>query len=297
MERKTRIDGFGATVLIVFSALLGLNQALVKLMNSGMSPVFQAGLRSACAFLPVLAYAWWRRKKLSISDGTLVPGIVTGLFFTFEFHLLFQALDYTTVARSSILFYTMPVWVAVGAHFLIPGEPLTRRRALGLVLAVAGVAVALSRNEHPASGNAFLGDMLALAAATGWAALTLTVRTTKLRETSPEMQLLYQLAVSGPILLLLAAGSGEGFREMTPVLWGVFAFQVLVVVAAGFAVWFWVLSIYPASDMASFAFLTPLAGVLLGWLIFDEKLTMTIVLALALVGAGIWLVNRKPRQE
>ena len=146
MNRKDRIDAMGATLLVGFSALLGLNQALVKLVNVGMSPVFQAGMRSAAAFLPVLIYAWIRRRKLTISDGSLLPGIVTGLLFAFEFFLLFKALDLTTVAHASILFYTMPVWVAVAAHFLIPGERMTRRRAFGLALAVAGVAVALAAN-------------------------------------------------------------------------------------------------------------------------------------------------------
>ena len=65
------------------------------------------------------------------------------------------------------------------------------------------------------------------------------------------------------------------------------------VVAVGFTVWFWLLSVYPASGMASYAFLTPLFGVLFGWLMFGEQLTVGLVIALALVGAGIWLVNRK----
>ena len=34
------------------------------------SRAFQVGLRSACAFLPVLLYALWARKRLSFTDGT-----------------------------------------------------------------------------------------------------------------------------------------------------------------------------------------------------------------------------------
>ena len=112
MERKNHIDVFGASVLISFSVLLGLNQALVKLVNVGFAPVFQAGLRSACAFLPVLAFAWIARRRLSVTAGTLGPGIVNGLLFSGEFCLLFLALDYTSVARVSLFFYTMPFWVA-----------------------------------------------------------------------------------------------------------------------------------------------------------------------------------------
>ncbi len=295
MERKDHIDLTGAAFLIFISGLLGINQALVKLVNLGMNPVFQAGMRSAVALLPVVIYALMRRKRLSISDGSLVPGILCGIVFALEFMALFQALDYTSVGRSAVLFYTMPVWVAVGAHFLIPGEVLTPRRILGLVLAVAGVAVALLRNGDNPGPHALAGDLLALLAAAGWAAIALLAKATPLSRSSPEMQLIYQLAVSAPILLCVAWLGGETFREMTPVLWGYFGFQAFVVVGFGFSLWFWVLSVYPASDMASYAFLTPLFAVFFGWLIFDEQLTLNIILSLTLVGAGIWLVNRRRR--
>ena len=62
MERKDRIDAFGATLLIIFSAMLGLNQVLDKLVNEGMGPLFQAGLRSACALGPVLIFALIMRR-------------------------------------------------------------------------------------------------------------------------------------------------------------------------------------------------------------------------------------------
>jgi drug/metabolite transporter (DMT)-like permease len=67
----------------------------------------------------------------------------------------------------------------------------------------------------------------------------------------------------------------------------------LVVASFGFLMWFRVLAIYPASDMASFGFLTPLFGVAFGWLILDEVITWDFAGALALVCAGIVLVNRK----
>ena len=74
VERKDRIDAFGAAMLIGISAILGLNQVLVKLVNAGMAPFFQAGLRSLAAILPVLLYALWRKKRLSLTDGSLIPG-------------------------------------------------------------------------------------------------------------------------------------------------------------------------------------------------------------------------------
>ncbi|MGB0852579.1 MAG: DMT family transporter [Pikeienuella sp.] len=294
MERKDKIDTFGATVLIIFSALLGLNQVLVKLVNEGMGPMFQAGLRSACAIVPVVIFALIMRRKLSFRDGSLIPGIICGVLFAAEFMLLFQALEYTSVSRASVLFYTMPVWVAVGAHYLIPGERLTKAKVAGLLLAVLGVIIALWRNETPATPDALTGDLMCLLAATFWAAIALLARTTDLKKSSPEMQLVYQLLVSAPIMLIAAWWTGDIIRELTPTHIGIFAFQVFGIVSIGFLTWFWILSIYPASDMASFGFLAPVFGVIFGWVLLDEAITLAIVVALALVGMGIVLVNRKP---
>ena len=295
MDRKDRIDAFGALVLVTFSFLMGINQVMIKLVNAGFSPVFQAGLRSACALLPVVLYAVLTRKRLSVTDGSLVPGIICGLLFSAEFLLLFTALDYTAVSRASVLFYTMPVWVAVAAHWLFPGEQLTPRRVLGLVLAVAGVAWALLDKPAEALEGALIGDVMCIGGSLCWAGIALVARSTALSRSEPEMQLTYQLAVSGPVLLLAAPLFGDTIREVTPTIIGLFSFQVLAVVAFGMLTWFWVLRHYPASDMTSFSFLAPLFGVLGGWLVLGETITVSVVGALVLVGTGIALISWRPK--
>lgn len=297
MSKKDRIDAFGATVLVGQTMLLGLNQVLIKLVNVGLAPVFQAGLRSFCAAFPVLIYALITRKRLSITDGSLVPGIVCGVFFGTEFLLLFQALEYTTVARATVFFYTMPFWLALAAHFLIPGERLTLVRIAGLLLAFAGVAWAMLGSKSAAHEYAFYGDIACLVAATFWAGIALLTRTTRFRNAEPTMQLLYQLSISSVILLPAAPLFGDLVRDFTPMIAAIFTFQVLAVVGVGFMVWFWVLSVYPASDMASFGFLTPLFGVTFGWLILGEEVSAALLGALALVSIGIVLINRKPKRQ
>ena len=86
---------------------------------------------------------------------------------------------------------------------------------------------------------------------------------------------------------------GDTFREPTTLHWMIFAAQVVFVVCTCFMLWFWVLSVYPASDMASFSFLAPVFGVIFGWLILGESLSWTIGIALALVALGIVLINRR----
>jgi drug/metabolite transporter (DMT)-like permease len=296
-ERKDRIDLAGGFWLVMFAGLMGINQVLVKLVNAGLAPIAQAGLRSICALGPVLLYAWWTRKRLSVSDGSLLPGILCGSLFAIEFMMMFTAFDYTSVSRATMLFYTMPFWLALAAHFFIPGERLTLLRTAGLALAISGVGWALAHNEHPATQYALFGDLLCIGGAMCWAGIALTARLTNLSKSSPEMQLVYQLAVSSVILLPVAALSGPMLREFTPAIGAMFAFQVLVVVAFGFLMWFRVLAIYPASDMASFGFLTPLFGVAFGWLILGEKISWGFAGALALVCVGIVLVNRKRKAK
>lgn len=294
MEKKDHIDAFGAVSLISFSALLGLNQVMIKIVNSGLEPVFQAGLRSLLALPLVIAFSVVFKKTLTISDGSFWPGMISGTFFAAEFILLFLALDYTTVARASIFFYTMPFWLAIGAHFLIPGDQLSIPKVMGLLLAFAGVALALSNNASPATPYALVGDLLCILGASMWAGIALLARVTKLSKSVPEMQLVYQLAVSAPLILITSLFFGPAVRDLEIHHLLIFAFQVVVVASFGFAFWFWLLAKYPASDMASFGFLAPLFGVVLGWLILGEPVGITLLAALVLVALGIVLVNRRP---
>lgn len=292
VERKDRVDAFAASLLIGFSILLGLNQALVKLVNAGFEPVFQSGLRSACAFFVVLAWARIRSIPLNLRDGSLPFGLIVGVLFALEFGLVFVALDLTTVSRVSLFFYTMPFFTAVGAHFLVPGERLSLLSVGGLALAIAGVGLGLSEGGSE-SGHSWTGDLLAIGAAIAWAGIALVTRMSKLIESPSEQVLLYQLFVSAVLLLAISPFVGDMVRDVTPMILGIFAFQVVAVASLGFLMWLWVLKVYPVTNMAAYSLLAPVFGVFFGWLIFDDPLTWRFVVALALVASGILLINRR----
>jgi drug/metabolite transporter (DMT)-like permease len=146
-----------------------------------------------------------------------------------------------------------------------------------------------------AGGGDLLGDIFCTLGAMCWAAIGLIARVSKMNRSTPEMQLLYQLVVSAVILLPISLLLGPLIRDFQLYHLGLFAVMVIGVVSIGFLVWFWILSIYPPSDMASYAFLAPVFGVIFGWLILDEPIGPTIIGALALVSVGIVLINRKPR--
>jgi len=293
VERKSKIDATGAFILLAIMIMLGLNQVGIKIVNDGIPPVLQAGLRSLAALPILLLLCRLRGAKIPTDRDIHIPGLLTGFCFAAEFALLFQALNWTSVARASIFFYTMPFWVALAAHFLIPGERLTLIRILGLVLAILGVTIALSNSTSTSGPYALFGDLMALLGAVGWASIAIIARTTKFSTIKPEAQLFYQLIVSAALLLPLSLMLGDALNQPAAYHWAIFALQVVFVVCTCFLLWFWVLSVYPASDMASFSFLAPVFGALFAWLILDEPLTFSIIIALALVALGILLVNRK----
>lgn len=295
MDPKERLDAFGIVSLIGFSALLGFNQVVIKVVNEGLQPVFFAGLRSLGATVCVGLWMWLRGIPLRPTAGTTGAGLAVGAIFSAEFLLLFLALDLTTVTRVSVIFYTMPVWMALGGHLLIPGQRLGAMKWAGLAVAFAGMSIAIVSRGR--GGEASLaGDLCALGAALCWAGVGLMAKGSALRVEPPERQLLWQVAVSAPILLVAASGFGPFVRDLAPIhLWGL-AFQIVVLVSAGFVFWFWLLSIYPAAQVAAFGFLAPIFGVFLGWALLGEPVGAAILAALGLVAFGLWLMNRPAAQ-
>ena len=293
MKRKSHIDLFGAVSLIGFSLLLGLNQVVIKVVNGGLQPVFFAGLRSLGVIFCVWLWIRLRGRRLDFTRGTIGAGLLMGAVFSFEFICLFMALDLTSVTRTTVIFYSMPLWLALAAHFLIPGERITNIKAAGLLLAFAGVAYAIVSRKQGDTGASLPGDLFALGAAFGWAGIALVARVTRLNEVPAEMQVFWQVLVSAPILLAIAPLFGPLVRDLQPIhLWGL-AFQIVVIVSAGFIFWLWLLSIYPPSGVASFSFLTPIFGVLMGWVFLGEQITPSLIVSLVLVAAGILLINRR----
>lgn len=291
--RHTAIDARAATLMVTLCAVWGLNQVAAKVVNAGISPVLQAGLRSLGAALLLWAWSAIRGTRLFERDGSLPAGILIGLLFAAEFAFLYWGLDYTTASRAVVFLYTSPFWVALGAHLLVPGERLRRHQVLGLTAAFAGVVIAFGGGLTLPTWTQLIGDAMILTAGMLWGATTVTVKATRLASVSASKTLLYQLGISGLVLPPISWALGEpGVFALTPFLGGVLAFQIVIVAFITYLAWFWLVANYPAGRLSSFTFLTPLFGVIAGALLLGEPLSAGLLLAMVLVGAGIWLVNR-----
>ena len=291
MERKDAMDLPGTIGMVGFATALAFNQVVIKIGNQGFGPVFGAGMRSALALGVLLLWVLLARRSFGALRQTFGPGILLGTLFGIEFIFLFQALDLTSVSRASILFYSMPIWLALVAHFCLPGEQLSKRRTLGLVLAMCGVVWALLDAESRRAGD-WRGDIMALLACWCWAGIALVVRLSKVTRLPAEGQLFWQLAVSAVIMLAAAPAFGPLLRAPGVQEWLALGFGVAVA-SLGYLFWLRLMAIYPASDIAAFSFLSPVLAVLFGWMVFGEPVGLQFVVALVLVAIGIVLINRR----
>ncbi|MGH1577053.1 DMT family transporter [Planktotalea sp.] len=293
MDRKENLDALGIAALLGFATMFAFNQVVIKVTIEGLQPVFLAGLRSLIGFAALLVWMKLRRVPITMTRAQLWGGALAGVLFSLEFLCIFLALDITSVSRASVLFYSMPIWLGLIAHFVLPGERLSGTRLLGFALSICGVAWALFDRS---SGTANLwGDILALTGAFCWAGIALTVRLTAVSEASAEMQLMCQLVISALVFMALAPFFGPFVREFTAIHLAGLLYQSIILVLFGFMMWFALMKIYPASDIASFSFLSPVLSVLLGWWLLDEEIGLGIIGALLLVCVGLVLIARRPK--
>ncbi len=288
------LDLAGVWMLLGLAMLFGANNLLIKLGNEGLQPVFFAAMRSLLAVSALIGWMLWR--GIGFRFDLWRGGLLVGAVFAAEFFLLFIALDHTTVVRASVIFYAMPIWLALAAHFLFPGERLTPLRVAGFLFGFLAVVLVLATQAAGPgeAGGTLLGDLAALGAGMFWACIILCVRLTRLQEAAPETQLFWQLLVSAPLLLALApVYGGDWVREFDGFQALIFITHSLGAVAFGFVFWFWLLLRYPASSVASFSFLTPFLSAALGWLVLGEPVSAVTPLAMAMLLAGLWLINRR----
>ena len=294
MDSRKPLDARAFSLMLVLTALWGFQQVAIKLTAPDVSLVMQAALRTVLAAGLLLAWARWRGIPLFSRDGTLAAGIGAGLLFGGEFVFIYAGLEHTAASRMVVFIYLAPIVTALGVHWLVPGEHLSRMQWAGVLLAFAGVALAFGEGFLAAQGATLLGDLFGMAAAVLWGLTTVLIRASRLGRASAEKTLFYQLGVSAPLLLAASLAMGEaGVVALTPFALASLAYQGAIVAFASYLAWFWLLTRYLAGRLAVFSFMTPLFGVLAGVAVLGEPLRPAFAGAALLVGAGIVLVNRR----
>ncbi len=301
--RKPDLDTLAIALLLGCCMFWGFQQVLVKSTVQEVPPVFQAFLRFAMATAALLLWCAWRKIPL-LSDnaprGSRWGGLLAGALFAGEFAAIYIGLQYTQASRLTVFLYCAPFWVALILPRFVMGEGLRGWQWLGLAGAFVGAVLALGDGLlHPAALThplSWLGDLLGLVAGLMWGLTTVVIRSTPVGRLSPAKQLLYQVGVSTAVLPLLSLALGETWTlNLSAYAWTSLLLQSLVGAFASYLAWMWMLAHYNATKMSSFVFLTPVFALLFGALLLGETITPGLLMALALVAVGIFVVNRRPR--
>ncbi len=288
-----RLPVSAGLILGLVCFLWGVNAVSIKFSNQGMPPLMAVALRSLVAGTLVWTYARTKGRRVAFPPGENRHAMVIGLLFGLEFLLVYWGLSFTPASRSLIFLYTHPFWVALGAHFFLKGDRLTRAKVFGMVLAFFGVASVFQARSPELPPLYWVGDLMELSAAMFWAATTLYVKHITGKMILDHYQTLFaQLAYSFPVLALGAfLFEFPATLDLNLVVLVSLFYQSVIVAFASFLVWFWLINRYTVSRLAAFTFLVPLFGVILGGLILNEPITIMVWIGLACVAGGIYMVN------
>jgi len=284
----------GMLLLIMVSFLWGGNMVSIKISNLGVPPVMAATIRSVLAAFLIWAYARSVGETVLLRGDNFKHGVVIGALFAVDFILLYLGPAFTNASRAIIFLYTHPLWVALGAHFLLPNDRLSMVKVTGLVVAFAGLLSVYGSRSTGLGPLYWLGDLFEVGAACAWAATTIYIKKFIWNKPITHYQTLFaQLFFSVPLLLAcsLVLEWGEPIRLNAMVV-SALAYQTLVVAFFSYILWFWMIHRFPVSRLTAFTFLAPLFGVILSGLLLKEDLPFQLWIGLILVGLGIYLVNR-----
>lgn len=296
--QRSAMDPLGVGLVLATCLMVGLHQVAIKVSIEGLSPLFAAGMRSVVAACLILIWCQFRGIRLFERDGTFWAGVVVGVLFALDFAAMYIGLDNTTASRGVIFLYTMPIFVALGAHFLNAGERMTRGKWLGIGVAFVGLVIAFYDGLAADAPGTLLGDVLCLLAGLFWAMTTIVIRKTSLQHISAEKLLFCQLWVSALVLLPMSLAAGEqGIISLTPIVIATFLYQAVVIAFVVYLIWYWLLRLYPPAQLSTYTLLTPLLGVLAGVLLLGEPLSATFVVGALFVVAGLVIVTRVGRAE
>jgi drug/metabolite transporter (DMT)-like permease len=287
---------FSVCLAVFLSAAFGANAVAIKISVSGIGPFTAAGIRFLIASLVIFAWARATGRSFQVHRDQVYPLLVIFLIFLFQISLFYLGISRTNASRAVLISNLQPFFVLFLAHFFIPDDRITVRKALGLLLGFAGVCLVFLEKEGVTEGFQ-IGDVLMVLSTTLWAASAVYTKTV-LHRLSPHFIVFYQMVVSVPLFFLCGLLWDQ---PMITVLNGevvvAILYQALVAAAFGFVAWNTLLQHHGAVILNSFNFILPITGVFLAWWLLSEPLTVKILLALLFITAQMLVLYLEPKRR
>jgi drug/metabolite transporter (DMT)-like permease len=284
--------------LMLFAVVVvswGLNWLVTKTLVHSIPPLWTTAIRSAIATVALLLLLLARGQFIIPRRGDVPVIIAIAVLHMVGFSALVAfGLQFVPVGRSVVLGYTTPLWVTPGAWLFLK-EPLTRSRAAGVGLGLLGVIVMFNPFAFDWSNrDGLIGNGLILLAAFCWAANILYVRAHKWIST-PFQLVFWQTLLATTILSVLALlFDGLPQIDWNPEIAAAFLYAGIF----GTALAYWAMAMVnrslPAVTTSLGILATPVIGVISSAIVFGEPISLSLLVAMALILTGI-AVGAVPR--
>jgi drug/metabolite transporter (DMT)-like permease len=218
----------------------------------------------------------------------IVTAIGAGLFLSLHFATWIASLSFTTIAASTILVSTQPVFSAVLSALILKERP-AGRSLLALALALSGIVLIVSSDFHLGSGR-LVGDLLALSGALFAAIYLVMGRAARSSAAFPAYLLVVNAsAAAGAFLLALVGGQPIG-PERGDLGW--LLLMAMIPHLLGHGALNWAVRHLPAFVVNITVLGEPVLATLYAFLLFGEVPAAPVYPGALLIGTGVYLAVR-----
>lgn len=209
------------------------------------------------------------------------------------FSLIVWGQSHIASGLASILNATTPLFTVIVAHYLTADERLTGPRLMGVVVGFAGVAVMIGTAALSAYDVGVPAQLAILGAALSYGFASVFGRRFRAMGIPPLATATGQVSASSALLLPIALAVDHPWTLPMPSSGAILSLAGLALVSTAFAyiLFFRLLARAGATNVGLVTFLIPISAILLGIVILGEELAMRHVAGMALIGAGLVLID------
>jgi drug/metabolite transporter (DMT)-like permease len=285
----------GVLIALLSSALGGGAAVATRFLIADFDPITLAMVRFGGGALLLIPVALLLRPKLPPRRDWPAAALLGFLFYGVFSVVYAVALSYTTAARGTLALSTLPLMtMVVGA--VLGLEKLSARKTLGVLVAMGGVAIALSASLAAAPDGAWRGDLI-MAVGTVFMALYNVYSRPYTQRSSPLGFLTFSMLAGGGALIATEFATGRAALilqfDTAQALVGLY----LAAGGGAFGFFLWVVALKYASPtrVANTITINPLIAMAFGALLLGEPVTSPLILGLAAVCAGVFIATTNSR--
>jgi drug/metabolite transporter (DMT)-like permease len=291
--------------ITLLGILFGSTLVVSRFSVSQFQPLTYIGLRLSLAGACHLVIYFLSSRRSWPRDRYLWGhAAVLGVFATaIPMTALVSSLQFQSSGITSVLITTGPALTVLMAHFLLPDESLTRRKGLGVLLALSGAVLLAVRGESglPDVERANpLGYILVLGAMVSASASTIFARKTMQDLDTFDVASVRMWVAALAIMPLSLVLVGLDLRLVNGSGYGALIYAALVGTFAGMMLAFYNIQRFGATASAITAYVIPIVASVGGLLLLGETITGGMILGMAFIVGGVAIINQRgphPQQQ